>query len=72
MDRICENCNKVLDNSFEFCPYCSNPLTESAKKLEETKEINSQLVLLVNLIKETKDPKTLLLLDKYVKMLKKK
>jgi len=71
MQKNCENCEKLVEENFDFCPYCSAPLTEQAKKLEETKAINAQLIMLATLIKETSDPKTLLILDKYVKLLSK-
>ena len=71
MEKFCENCNNLVEKDFEFCPFCSNPLTDKAKELEEKKSVNAQLILIATLIKETNDPETLLLLNKYVKLLKK-
>lgn len=69
MDCICENCNKKIDKNFDFCPFCSNPISEKAKELDEQKAINAQLVLLANLVKNVEDPDTLLILENYIKML---
>ena len=72
MEKICDNCNNLLENSFEFCPYCSNPISEKAKKLESDKTINAQLITLANLIREIDDPKALYAIDKMIKALSKK
>ncbi len=71
MEKICDNCRNLVEEDFEFCPYCSNPLTDKAKELEDKKAINAQLVMLATLIKEVDDPKVLLALDKYIKLLNK-
>jgi len=70
--KTCENCNNVLENNFEFCPYCSTPISEKAKKLENDKTINAQLIMLANLIREIDDPKSLYTIDKMIKALSKK
>lgn len=70
--KTCDNCNNFLENSFEFCPYCSNPISDRAKKLENDKSINAQLIILANLIKNVDDPKTLYEIDKLIKALSKK
>ena len=70
-NKICENCNNIISEKYEFCPYCSAPLTEKAKKLENQKAINAQLIMLANLIREVNDEKTLRILDKYIKTISK-
>ena len=72
MDKFCENCNNLLENDFEFCPYCSTPICEKAKKLENDKTINAQLIILASLLREVDDPKTLYTIDKLIKALSKK
>ena len=72
MERFCDNCNNLLEEDFEFCPYCSNPISDKAKKLENDKTINAQLVILANLLREVDDPKTLYSIDKLIKALSKK
>lgn len=72
MDKFCENCNNLLENDFEFCPYCSNPISDKAKKLENDKTINAQLIILATLLREVDDPKTLYTIDKLIKALSKK
>lgn len=71
MEKICDNCKNLLEKDFEFCPYCSNPITLGAKRLEEKKAVNAQLVLLFTMLKEANDEKTLKILDKYIKLLSK-
>ena len=71
MEKICDNCKNLLEKDFEFCPYCCNPITMDAKKLEEKKAVNAQLVLLLTMLKEANDEKTLKILDKYIKLLSK-
>lgn len=72
MDKFCDNCNNLLEEDFEFCPYCSNPISDKAKKLENDKTINAQLVILATLLREVDDPKTLFSIDKLIKALSKK
>lgn len=70
-NKICENCNNILDSGFDFCPYCSAPITEKAEKLESQKAVNAQLVMLANLIREISDEKTLRILEKYIRTISK-
>lgn len=72
MEKLCDNCNNLLEEDFEFCPYCSNPISDKAKKLENDKTINAQLVILATLLREVDDPKTLFSIDKLIKALSKK
>lgn len=69
MKKVCEECKSDVENGFEFCPVCSAPLTETAKKLEEQKAINAQLVLVAKLMHEIDDEKTLKLLNEIAKKL---
>ena len=68
----CGNCENVLNENFEYCPYCGEPLTKKSKELEDIKTINAQLILLASLIKEIEDTKSLYVLEKYVKKLNKR
>ena len=70
--KTCDNCNNILDASFEFCPYCSNPISDKAHKLEKDKTINAQLIMLATLIRNIDDPKALYEIDKMIKALSKK
>ena len=70
--KTCENCNNLLENNFEFCPYCSNPISDKAKLLENDKAINAQLIMLASLVREIDDPKALYTIDKMIKALSKK
>lgn len=70
--KTCDNCNNILEESFEFCPYCSNPISEKAIKLENDKSINAQLIILANLIRNIDDAKALYEIDKLIKALSKK
>lgn len=69
MSKFCENCENIVNETFEFCPFCSSPLTEKAKKLENDKAINAQLVILASLIREIDDPKALYAIDNLIKKL---
>ncbi|MGN1222707.1 MAG: zinc-ribbon domain-containing protein [Christensenellales bacterium] len=63
----CSNCNQELENNFEFCPYCGEAISEIAKDLETERETNTKLALIVELVKEIKDEKSLKTLEKFVK-----
>lgn len=71
MEKVCDNCKNLLEKDFEFCPYCSNPITEKAKELDEKRIVNAELVLLLTMLKEANDEKTLKILNKYIKLLSK-
>ena len=69
MKKNCEECGNVVGENFDFCPFCSNPLSDRAKMLEQQKMINAQLVLIAQLVKEIEDPKTLCVLTSIAKKL---
>lgn len=70
MENYCVNCKNLLEEDFEFCPYCSTPTTKKAEELDKKKSINAQLELLINLLKEVDDEKTLKIINKYIRALK--
>lgn len=72
MKKICNECDNILEENFDFCPYCSEPISDRAKMLEKQKAINAQLVLIASLMKEVSDTKTLKLLNEYAKKLAQK
>ena len=52
--------------------YCyKDPITKKAKELDEKRTINAELVLLLTMLKEANDEKTLKILEKYIKLLSK-
>lgn len=65
MKKFCTKCSHGLDENFHFCPYCGEAISEMAKKLDEQKEINAQLVLISSLMSEISDLKTLNILKEY-------
>ena len=67
----CENCENLVEDKFHFCPYCGAPLTVGAKKLEDEKIVNGQLIALANLIRTIEDPKSLYQIDKLIRKLSK-
>lgn len=71
-NKTCQTCNNLLIEDFEFCPYCGSPISKKALELENTKLVNSQLVMLANLIRNIEDPKSLYVIDKYIKKLSKR
>lgn len=71
-NKTCQTCNNLISEEFEFCPYCGSPISKKALELENTKLVNSQLVMLANLIRNIEDSKSLYVIDKYIKMLSKK
>lgn len=71
MDCIVCNCGTVVSSENNYCPNCGNPLNEYAKKIEQNKLCNAQLLLLTKIIPKVDDPKTLMILQKYVEQVKK-
>ncbi len=59
----CPYCNLEIEDDFNFCPYCSEPLTEKGKQVEHNKEKKAQLKLVVALTKAVNDEATLKILD---------
>ena len=55
----CPKCNQQIEESFNFCPYCSEPLNDLANDLQTEKEKAVQLSLLFSLIQKTDNPKIL-------------
>ncbi len=72
MKKICNECGNIMEENFDFCPYCSQPISDRAKMLEKQKAINAQLVLIASLMKEVSDTKTLKILNEYAKKLAQK
>ncbi|MBE5745800.1 MAG: hypothetical protein E7359_00725 [Clostridiales bacterium] len=70
-NKTCKICNSLVVEDFEFCPYCGAPITKKAQQLENTKTVNSQLVLLASLIRNIEDTKSLYVIDKFIKKLSK-
>ena len=55
----CPVCNKEIEQDFNVCPYCLEPLNNLAKDLFLQKEKSAQLKLLSALISQTNDERTL-------------
>lgn len=55
-ELICPKCNEEIDESFNYCPTCGEPLTELAKQRETLKFQNAGLLKLQELSKSTHDP----------------
>ena len=66
----CSFCKKEIAEEFGFCPYCGEPQTELAKKIEEKRNANAQLKVIFSLIENVNDEKTISLLKEYVNKLK--
>lgn len=72
MEKICTECSQKVEENFNFCPHCGLALSEMAKKLDQQKTINAQLVLIASLMNETSDVKTLNLLKEWATKLARK
>lgn len=70
-NNICEKCSKKFNESDNFCAKCGEPLNDLAKEFTKRQFYNAQLKLVLKLIDEIKDEKTLLLLKSYVEKLSK-
>jgi predicted amidophosphoribosyltransferase len=68
----CPECEKEVDKSFSFCPYCGEPLNESAKQFYKLKDQNAQLKMLYALISKIDDKKSLKILKAMVDAIEKK
>jgi|GEM_PF-6211669 len=66
----CPTCAKVLQNDFNFCPYCGEAISELAKETLREQTKVSQLKLINLLTDKVKDQKTLELLEKLTSMYK--
>lgn len=70
-NKICEFCNKEIQEKYNFCPYCGEAQTELAKMIERKNRTNAQLELVLKLIDNTTDEKTLAILQEFVNEAKK-
>ena len=61
-------CSVLAENN--YCPECGKPLNEYAKKIEQNKLCNAQLLLLTKIIPKVDAPKTLAIVQKYVEQVK--
>ncbi len=70
MDK-CPFCNIEVEDEFNFCPYCSEPLTEKGRDVEHNKEKKAQLKLVAALTRTVEDETTLKLLGQITNKLSK-
>ena len=70
MDK-CPFCNLEVEDEFNFCPYCSEPLTEKGRDVEHNKEKKAQLKLVAALTRTVEDETTLKLLSQITNKLSK-
>ncbi len=70
MDK-CPFCNLEVEDEFNFCPYCSEPLTEKGKEVEHSKEKKAQLKLVTALARTISDEATLKILGQITDKLSK-
>ena len=68
----CPACNNEIQDDFNVCPQCLEPLNDMAKKLFLEKEKSAQLKLLSALIEKANDEKTLKTYKNLVEMITKK
>jgi len=66
MKKFCKECGCAIEENFEFCPFCGEAISEKAKKLEEQKSVNANLILIANLMDKIEDRKTLKVLNEIV------
>lgn len=72
MKKFCKECGNLIEENFEFCPFCGEAITEKAEKLEEQKSINANLILIANLMDKIEDRKTLKILNEFATKLAQK
>ena len=70
--NICQFCQKEIEEDFNFCPYCGEPLSNLAKTIRAKQERNAQLQLALSLIDSVRDEDTLSLIQEFVKDVKEK
>ena len=61
--NTCPACFSSLDEKFNFCPACGEPITDLAKELIKEQNVNIELSLLSKLIDFIKDEKDLKLIN---------
>lgn len=69
---VCSVCKKQVSENYNFCPYCGKPLTDLAKELIKTQIDNNRLEVLIKLIDNVDDEKTLKLIKSMVKKISEK
>ena len=70
-NKVCEFCNKEVEENFNFCPYCGEALTDIAKQINAKVKTNAKLELVFKLLENTNDEKTIELLQNFVEQAKK-
>ena len=67
MEFICNNCKKNVNENFNYCPYCGEPLNEIAKRKQQIVLQNAGLLKLHELSLSTNDPAVLKAIKNFVK-----
>ena len=65
----CTNCKEEIIN-YNYCPNCGTPISKEAKKIEESKRLNTRLETLLKLTEITNDEKTLNIIKDLVTKIK--
>ena len=56
MKNQCPICNAILDEEFNYCPMCGEPITPLAKEREQVKLSNAEYERLREIVDTTTDP----------------
>lgn len=66
MDNFCPKCNVHLEDDYNFCPLCGEPLNALAKQGEQLKISNAILEKLNAIALSVKDPQVLETIKNYL------
>lgn len=67
----CQSCNMKIEENFNFCPYCGEPLSDLAKEISAKQASIAQLKLLNVLAEKIENKKDLNLIEKLAEQYKK-
>ena len=67
----CNKCKKDLNENFNFCPYCGEPISDVAKQIVSEKSTIEKIKMIDNLSQVIKDKESLKVFKRVVEELEK-
>ena len=63
-EKLCSKCENAVDEKYNFCPVCGNPLTKEAVVLRREKNLAIKVETANEIAQFTKDPRVLSYVEK--------
>lgn len=71
MEKIkCGKCEQILEENFNFCPKCGDPLTGVAENIKKEERRGAMLETVIALSNKIKDPASLTILNELLNKIK--